>query len=205
MPLSTYTPSSDIVSGWNLVGAATHSLAVQADNGDTSYIFLLYSGIQLDIWGGSFNTPIPEWSVINSVVARYRLRTTNTLGSVDGGSYISSAVRINGNNLVRGFYPFELDSNGTAYHNASETWVTNPATGKAWVPADFNYGFQGIGVNKDISQLTPGQIRITRAWLEVTWTAVTPKNTYSILDGGASVGDKASKTPVGLMRVIDVD
>lgn len=164
MPTSIYSPASDVTSGWSLFGGGTHASAVLTDDGDSKYIFRNYIAVTTDIWAGVFDIAIALGALITSVTSWFICRTTNT-NPVAGGDQISARIRLSGVD-----YPnIGLTTVNTSYFQTGSAWATNPVTGLPWTAADFD-NLQAIGVSKDVSESTVGQVRITKAYLQVDWT-----------------------------------
>lgn len=166
MSTSIYTPTSDISSGWSLVGGGTHASAVAVDDGDTKYIFRNYNSVGDDVWAGTFDIPIASGSLIGFVRAHFIGRRTNASGD-SGGNESRAGLRISGVNY---FASVSETWNASSYFEIVHPWVVHPGTGLAWVAADFA-NLNGIGIRKQFAEVAIGQIRITKSFLEVQWSS----------------------------------
>jgi len=124
----------------------------------------------LDVWAGSFDVAVPVDATINQVRFKsVNKQTTAPNGEVPGAQWYA-VLRRNLNNIVS---PTPQFGGSISYMTDTDTWANDPATNQPWTPGSLAM-INGIGVTKTDTSIAAGEVRITRAWMEVDWTAFVP-------------------------------
>lgn len=186
-------PTSTILGGWNPVPGGTNNDAdVLTNDGDTSFVQLSYSNAGTDLYGFTYDVPVPDEGEDPTILlASFVGRASNTNGA---GSNISQALlRIAGVDYISAVQNvWSL----TSYQSKFTTWPTNPATGVAWTRHDLDL-IQGFGMVKPAGQQILGNIRITQARVQVSTLVEAKRNRWGRGRVIAVAGTRVSRTPSG--------
>ncbi|MGP3705241.1 MAG: hypothetical protein ACKD6O_08135 [Candidatus Bathyarchaeota archaeon] len=151
---------------WTLVGASSHSQAVQSNDGDNSYVVCVN------------NNYLESFSVADVVSAKtnaYALMVKYTARLNASGQYgFVPIVRVN--NVV---YEWEgsVGTLTTTYANYTALWAKNPATGKAWTVQDLANVEVGMRYTSGTAA-TGYQVRVTYIYVEAVHNFIIEFGSY---------------------------